>query len=50
MKWILFVLITIIAFLLVICYALLAIASDEDERAEKMYEEWKRRRNEIDRR
>lgn len=44
MKWIIFVLITIIAFLLVICYALLAMASNEDERADKMYEEWKRSR------
>lgn len=48
MRWLVFTLITIIAFLLVICYALLAMASDEDERAEKMYEEWKRRRNETD--
>ena len=44
MRWLVFTLITIIAFLLVICYALLTIASDEDERAEKMYEEWKRSR------
>ena len=50
MRWLVFTLVTIIAFLLVICYALLAMASDEDERAERMYEEWKRRRDEIDRR
>ena len=46
MRWLVFTLVTIIAFLLVICYALLAIASDAEERDEKMYEEWKRRRNE----
>ena len=46
MRWLVFTLVTIIAFLLVICYALLAIASDADEKDERMYEEWKRRRNE----
>lgn len=46
MRWLVFTLVTIIAFLLVICYALLVMASDEDERDNKIYEEWKRRRNE----
>jgi len=44
MKWIIFVMVTIIAFLMVICYALLVVASDADEKDERMYEEWKRSR------
>ncbi len=41
MKWITFVLVMVIAILLVICYALMVMAHDADERAEKMHREWK---------
>ena len=36
---------TIIAFLLVICYSLIVIAHDADERAERMYRAWKERKD-----
>lgn len=41
MKWIVFVLLMIATFLLVICYALMVMAHDADERAERMYRKWK---------
>ena len=46
MKWLIFVMVTIIAFLLVICYALMVMAHDADERAEKFYKEWKEKDDE----
>jgi hypothetical protein len=46
MKWITFVLVMLIAILLVICYALLVIAHDADERAEEMYRAWKEKDDE----
>ena len=46
MKWITFVLVMVIAILLVICYALLVIAHDADERAEEMYRAWKEKDDE----
>lgn len=46
MKWIIFVMVTIIAFLMVICYALLVVASDADERADEMYRAWKESKDE----
>ena len=46
MKWLIFVMVTIIAFLLVICYSLLVLASEADERAERMYKEWKESKDE----
>lgn len=33
----------VIAMLLVLCYALMAIASEADYKAQKMHDEWKRR-------
>ena len=46
MKWITFVLVMVIAILLVICYALLVIAHDADERAEEMGRAWKEKDDE----
>jgi cell division protein FtsX len=46
MKWITFVLVMVVAILLVICYALLVIAHEADERAEEMYRAWKERKDE----
>ena len=46
MKWLLFVLVMIIGILLVICYSLMVMAHDADERAEQMYREWKERNDE----
>lgn len=40
MRWIVMVLIMIACILLVICYALMVMAHDADERAEKIYKEW----------
>ena len=41
MKWIIMVLIMVMCILLVVCYALMVMAHDADERAEEMYKEWK---------
>ena len=41
MKWIVMVLLMVICILLVIGYALLVIAHEADERAERMYRKWK---------
>ena len=41
MKWIILVLLMIICILLVVGYALLVMAHEADERAERMYIEWK---------
>ena len=46
MNWLIFVLAIVIAFLLVICYALLVVASDADERADEMYRAWKESKDE----
>ena len=46
MKWIIMVLIMVMCILLVICYALMVMAHDADERAEKMYREWKESKDE----
>jgi hypothetical protein len=43
MKWLIMVLIMTILILLVICYSLMVIAHDADERAERMYRKWKER-------
>ena len=48
MKWIVFVLIMIVLILLIICYSLLVMASDADERAEEMYRRWKESKYEYD--
>ena len=40
MRWIIMVLIMVMCILLVICYALMVMAHDADERAEKMARKW----------
>lgn len=40
MKWIIMVLMMVICILLVVCYALMVMAHDADERAEKMVRKW----------
>ena len=37
----------IIALLLIVCYAIMAIAEDADARAEEMYKRWKRDRRRL---
>ena len=44
MRIFVYVLIAVIAVLMLLCYSLCAIASEADERAERMYEEWKNER------
>ncbi len=46
MKWIVFVLAMVICILLLICYSLMVMASDADERAEEMYRRWKESKDE----
>ncbi len=46
MKWIVFVLAMVICILLLICYSLLVMASEADERAEEMYRRWKESKDE----
>jgi len=46
MKWIIMVLIMVMCILLVICYALMVMAHDADERAERMYRKWKEKDDE----
>ena len=41
MKWVAFVLLMIVCLLMVMCYALMVMAHDADERAERMYRQWK---------
>ena len=41
MRWIILVLLMVICILMVICYALCVMAHEADERAERMYIEWK---------
>ena len=41
MRWIIFVMMMVICLLLVLCYALLVMAHEADERAERMYRKWK---------
>ena len=46
MRWIIFVLMMLVSIMLVICYALVVMAHDADERAERMYREWKEEHDE----
>ncbi len=46
MNWLIFVMAIVIAFLLVICYALMVMAHDADERAERMHRAWKESKDE----
>lgn len=46
MKWIILVLLMIVCILLVVGYALLVMAHEADERAERMYRKWKEEHDE----
>lgn len=48
MKWLIFVLLMALCILLVICYSLMVMAHDADERAERMYRAWKESRDGLD--
>ena len=41
MKWIIFVLMMVVGILMVICYALLVMAHEEEERADRIYKAWR---------
>lgn len=41
MRWIVLVLLMVVCLLMVMCYALMVMAHDADERAERMYRKWK---------
>jgi lipopolysaccharide export LptBFGC system permease protein LptF len=47
MKWIVMVLLMSLCILLVICYSLMVVAHDADERAEEMAREWVEANREI---
>jgi len=46
MRFIIWVLLAVIAILVVMCYALLVAASEADLRAEEMYRRWKESKDE----
>ena len=46
MSWLIMVLIMALCVMLVICYALMIMAHNADERAERMYKEWKEKDDE----
>lgn len=46
MRWVVFVLLIALCFMLVVCYSLLVMASESDDEAERMYREWKEREDE----
>ena len=46
MRWIIMVLLMVACILLVICYALMVMAHEADERAERMYRKWKEKDDE----
>lgn len=46
MKWIIMVLLMVLAIMMVICYSLLVMASRADEREEQFYKEWKEKDDE----
>ena len=41
MRWIVMILMMAICILLVVCYALMVMAHEADERAEEIYRKWK---------
>ena len=43
MKWIIFVLLMVVAILMVVCYALLVMAQNEKDRADRLYRAWRER-------
>ena len=43
MKWIIFVGLMIMCIMMLMCYALLVIASDADDEAEAMYQKWEKK-------
>ena len=46
MKWLLFVMMMIICILLLICYSLMVMAHDADERADEMFKKWQSEKHE----
>lgn len=46
MKWLILILLMLLCILMVLCYALMVVAHDADEQAERMYEEWRREHGE----
>ena len=46
MRWVVMVLLMVLCILTVICYALMVMAHDADERAERMYRKWKEKDDE----
>ena len=45
MRWLVMVLLMALCVMVVLCYALCVIASEADERAERMYRKWKEEHN-----
>lgn len=41
MRWIVFGMLVVICLLMLMCYALMVMAHEADERAERMYRKWK---------
>ena len=48
MKWFAMVLIMALCVMVVICYALVVMAHEADERAERMYRKWKESKDGLD--
>lgn len=48
MKWVIMVLIMALCVMLVISYALVVMAHEADERAERMYRKWKEEHDGLD--
>jgi hypothetical protein len=46
MRWLVMVLLMALCVMLVICYALVVMAHEADERAERMYRKWKEKDDE----
>ena len=45
MRWIVMVLLMALCILMVMCYALMVMAHEADERADRMYRKWKEERD-----
>lgn len=46
MRMVIYILIVVVALLMILCYSLMVIAHDADERAEEMYRAWKEKQTE----
>ena len=49
MRWIVMVLLMALCILMVMCYALMVMVHEADERAERMYRKWKEEHDERER-